>query len=159
MEWADALVWRGVLSLPPSPDVEAAFRDRLAHVHVVQRAFLQLWQKAPVTALAEAEKLTDLAGVLGWTRSVYPEGRTTIAALGIADFDRTVAAYNEHWASERPLRADYRMVARDGSIVWIHDEAFSMIEAAPSGPRRVSQGLVVDTTEQKRLEEQLLHGR
>jgi diguanylate cyclase (GGDEF)-like protein/PAS domain S-box-containing protein len=74
-----------------------------------------------------------------------------------ADFDRTVAAYNEHWASERPLRADYRMVARDGSIVWIHDEAFSMIEAAPSGPRRVSQGLVVDTTEQKRLEEQLLH--
>jgi diguanylate cyclase (GGDEF)-like protein/PAS domain S-box-containing protein len=74
-----------------------------------------------------------------------------------ADFDRTIAAYNEHWASERPLRADYRMVARDGSIVWIHDEAFSIIEAAPTGPRRVSQGLVVDTTEQKRLEEQLLH--
>ncbi|HEX5824820.1 MAG TPA: EAL domain-containing protein [Candidatus Limnocylindrales bacterium] len=74
-----------------------------------------------------------------------------------ADVDRTIAAYNEHWASERPLRADYRMVARDGSIVWVHDEAFSMVEASSTGRRRVSQGLVVDTTEQKRLEEQLLH--
>ena len=71
------------------------------------------------------------------------------------DLDRTVAAYNRHWISEEPLRQDYRMIASDGSTVWIHDEAFSMIEAA-SG-RRVSQGLVVNTTERKRLEEQLLH--
>ncbi|MEA2653660.1 MAG: hypothetical protein QOI37_887 [Chloroflexota bacterium] len=71
------------------------------------------------------------------------------------DLDRTVAAYNRHWASAEPLRHDYRMIARDGSTVWIHDEAFSMIEAA-SG-RRVSQGLIVNTTERKRLEEQLLH--
>jgi diguanylate cyclase (GGDEF)-like protein/PAS domain S-box-containing protein len=73
-----------------------------------------------------------------------------------ADLDRTIAAYQEHWASERPLRADYRMVARDGSIVWIHDEAFSMTEGTSTG-RRVSQGLVVNTTEQKRLEERLVH--
>lgn len=71
------------------------------------------------------------------------------------DLDRTVAAYNRHWVSEEPLRQDYRMIANDGSTVWIHDEAFSMIEAA-SG-RRVSQGLIVNTTERKRLEEQLLH--
>ncbi|HEV7604025.1 MAG TPA: PAS domain-containing protein, partial [Candidatus Limnocylindrales bacterium] len=53
------------------------------------------------------------------------------------DHDRTIAAYNRHWASEEPLRQDYRMIASDGSTVWIHDEAFSMIETA-SG-RRVSQ--------------------
>jgi diguanylate cyclase (GGDEF)-like protein/PAS domain S-box-containing protein len=73
-----------------------------------------------------------------------------------ADFDRTIAAYEEHWTSERPLRADYRMIARNGSVVWIHDEAFSMTEGTSTG-RRVSQGLVVNTTEQKRLEEQLVH--
>jgi len=73
-----------------------------------------------------------------------------------ADFTRTITAYNEHWLSGRPLRADYRMVARDGSIVWIHDEAFLLAEDAVTG-QRVSQGLVVNTTEQKRLEEQLVH--
>jgi diguanylate cyclase (GGDEF)-like protein/PAS domain S-box-containing protein len=73
-----------------------------------------------------------------------------------ADFDRTIAAYEEHWASGRPLRADYRMVASDGSVVWIHDEAFSMTEGTSTG-RRVSQGLVVNTTEQKRMEERLVH--
>ena len=46
------------------------------------------------------------------------------------------------------------MVARDGRVVWIHDEAFAMTDAEG---RRVSQGLVVDTTDQKRLEAQLLH--
>ena len=48
------------------------------------------------------------------------------------------------------------MVARDGAIVWVHDEAYSMTEGHAGG-HRVSQGLLVDTTDQKRLEEQLLH--
>jgi diguanylate cyclase (GGDEF)-like protein/PAS domain S-box-containing protein len=78
------------------------------------------------------------------------------ALIHPADLDRTVAAYNEHWATKRPLRADYRMMARNGSVVWLHDEAFSM-SAEPSTGRRVSQGLLVNTTDQKRLEERLLH--
>ena len=78
------------------------------------------------------------------------------ALIHPADLDRTIAAYNEHWASSRPLRADYRMMASDGSVVWVHDEAFSMVEGGPAG-RHVSQGLLVNTTEQKRLEEQLVH--
>jgi diguanylate cyclase (GGDEF)-like protein len=80
-----------------------------------------------------------------WPRLIHPD-----------DLDATIAAYTDHWGSERPLRADYRMLARDGSIVWIHDEAFSMTETSNAG-RRVSQGLLVNTTDQKRLEEQLLH--
>ena len=39
-----------------------------------------------------------------WPRLIHP-----------VDLERTVAAYNEHWASTRPLRLDYRMIARDGS--------------------------------------------
>jgi diguanylate cyclase (GGDEF)-like protein/PAS domain S-box-containing protein len=80
-----------------------------------------------------------------WPRLIHPD-----------DLEPTIASYTAHWASGRPLRADYRMLARDGSVVWIHDEAFSMTEGSTAG-RRVSQGLLVDTTEQKRLEEQLLH--
>jgi uncharacterized damage-inducible protein DinB len=101
MEWADALVWRGVLGLPQSPAVEAAFRDRLIHVHAVQRAFLQLWHKAPVTAIAEAETLSDLAAVLAWIRPVYAEARATVAALGIADFERPVVVpWSRYYVAE-----------------------------------------------------------
>ncbi len=71
------------------------------------------------------------------------------------DLESALAAYDEHWATDRPLRADYRMTARDGSVVWVHDEAYSMTEAANG--RRVSQGLLVNRTDQKHLEEQLLY--
>ena len=72
--------------------------------------------------------------------------------------DRTVAmaAYAEHWTTDRPLRIDYRMVAADESLVWVHDEAYTLQDDTAEGGR-VSQGLLVDTTEQKRLEAQLLH--
>jgi diguanylate cyclase (GGDEF)-like protein/PAS domain S-box-containing protein len=81
-----------------------------------------------------------------WPGLIHPDDR-----------EAALAAYNEHWATDAPLRADYRMIALDGSVVWVHDEAYSMTEATVVGDRRVSQGLLVDTTEQKRLEAQLLH--
>ena len=81
-----------------------------------------------------------------WPALIHPDDR-----------EATLAAYNAHWATDAPLRADYRMIAQDGSVVWVHDEAYSMTEATVAGDRRVSQGLLVDTTEQKRLEAQLLH--
>jgi len=73
-----------------------------------------------------------------------------------ADQSLAMAAYADHWNTERPLRIDYRMIAADESVVWVHDEAYTMHEDSIDGVR-VSQGLLVDTTEQKRLEAQLLH--
>jgi diguanylate cyclase (GGDEF)-like protein/PAS domain S-box-containing protein len=81
-----------------------------------------------------------------WPKLIHPD-----------DLERTIAAYTEHWASELPFRDDYRMLARDGSVVWLRDEAFIMTEGASTGRRKVSQGLLFDITEQKRLEHQLLH--
>jgi len=81
-----------------------------------------------------------------WPGLIHPDDR-----------EATLAAYNAHWATDAPLRADYRMIAQDGSVVWVHDEAYSMIEATVVGDRRVSQGLLVDTTDQKIMEAQLLH--
>ncbi len=80
-----------------------------------------------------------------WPSLTHPEDR-----------EKTLAALAEHWATGLPLRIDYRMVAADNSLVWVHDEAFLMHDETTGG-RRVSQGLLVDTTEQKRLEAQLLH--
>jgi diguanylate cyclase (GGDEF)-like protein/PAS domain S-box-containing protein len=80
-----------------------------------------------------------------WPSRIHPDDRAA-----------AVAAYEAHWTTAQPLRTDYRMVARDGSVVWVHDEAYALTDEY-AGDRRVSQGLVVDTTDQKRLEAQLVH--
>jgi diguanylate cyclase (GGDEF)-like protein/PAS domain S-box-containing protein len=99
----------------------------------------------------------QISGVLGyrpdefvddpelWPSRIHPDDRAA-----------AIAAYEEHWRTGEPLRAEYRMLARDGSEVWVRDEAFAMPDGAQGGGR-VSQGLVVDTTDRKRLESKLIH--
>ncbi len=99
----------------------------------------------------------QIEAILGYPPAAFLDDPELWPAL-IHPADRTVAmaAYADHWATERPLRIDYRMIASDESVVWVHDEAYAMREDDGEG-MRVSQGLLVDTTEQKRLEAQLLH--
>jgi diguanylate cyclase (GGDEF)-like protein/PAS domain S-box-containing protein len=80
-----------------------------------------------------------------WPSRIHPDDR--VAAI---------AAYDEHWRTGEPLRAEYRMLARDGSEVWVRDEAYAMPDDSKSG-RRVSQGLLIDATDRKQLESKLIH--
>jgi diguanylate cyclase (GGDEF)-like protein/PAS domain S-box-containing protein len=80
-----------------------------------------------------------------WPSRIHPEDRA-----------EALAAYDDHWRTGEPLRAEYRMLASDGSEIWVRDEAFAMPDDEQSG-RRVSQGLLVETTDRKRLESKLIH--
>ena len=80
-----------------------------------------------------------------WPSRIHPEDRAA-----------AIAAYEEHWRTGEPLRAEYRMLARDGSEVWLRDEAYAMPDDTQSG-RQMSQGLLIDTTDRKRLESKLIH--
>ena len=80
-----------------------------------------------------------------WPSRIHPDDRAA-----------AIAAYGEHWQTGRPLRAEYRMLARDSTEVWVRDEAYAMPDDTRSG-RQVSQGLLVDTTDRKRLESKLIH--
>ena len=80
-----------------------------------------------------------------WPSRIHPDDRPA-----------TIHAYAEHWRTGEPLRCEYRMLARDGAEVWVRDEAFAMADDTRSG-LRVSQGLLVDTTDRKRLESKLIH--
>ncbi len=48
MEWADALVWRAVFGAPAAA-ADSVIRRRLHHIHLVQRAFFQIWQGRPLS--------------------------------------------------------------------------------------------------------------
>jgi diguanylate cyclase (GGDEF)-like protein/PAS domain S-box-containing protein len=71
-----------------------------------------------------------------------------------SDRDDALAAVRDHWLTGEPLRTAYRLIAADGRTVWVRDEAYSV---ARSDGRRISQGVLFDTTDQKHLEARLTH--
>ena len=79
-----------------------------------------------------------------WPSRIHPDDRAA-----------TIEAYEAHWRTGEPLRAEYRMLTRDGVEVWLRDEAYAMPDENQIG--RVSQGLLIDVTDRKRLESKLIH--
>jgi len=81
-----------------------------------------------------------------WWDRVHPDDR-----------ERVAEAEREFARNGKPLRQEYRMLARDGRVLWFRDEA--VLQKRPSsdaGPAKaVMQGVLHDITEQKRLEDQL----
>src|ERR1700728_2836660 len=67
-----------------------------------------------------------------------------------ADFSRTVA-----WTE--PFKGDYRFLAKDGHVVWIHGEA-KIVRDAFGRPSFI-QGIGYDITGMKRVEEELRQAR
>ena len=66
-----------------------------------------------------------------------------------------LAAHERTRVTGEPLRADYRLHARDGRVVWVHDEA-RIIDDPDSG-EQVLQGYLLDITARREAEEQLRH--
>jgi PAS domain S-box-containing protein len=70
-----------------------------------------------------------------WSRIVHPE-----------DNNR-----NEHVDDDGVHSSEYRMIAKDGRVVWVHDQ--SSLITDEEGTPRFWQGVLVDVTQQKRTEQ------
>jgi two-component system cell cycle sensor histidine kinase/response regulator CckA len=90
-----------------------------------------------------ADWLSDPAN---WINRIHAEDRESVLAV------------EEHFQTNRDLfQAEYRMLARDGRILWFRDEAV-MLPTAEDQPC-LMQGVMYDITERKRLEDQLRHSQ
>ena len=69
------------------------------------------------------------------------------------DRERVLAEVFQSRDTGKPLSSEYRLLARDGHIVWVRDEAIVMRDEA--GRPCFMQGLLLDISEQKRKEEML----
>lgn len=69
MEWADAAMWRALLSMPALAR-DGAMRARVHHFHSTQTLYLQLFQGLPID-LPEAGSFADLRAVGLWARRFY----------------------------------------------------------------------------------------
>ncbi len=78
-----------------------------------------------------------------WERQLHPDDRTI-----------AVAATERSEETGEPFSLDYRMLAKDGRTVWVHDEGV-VTEHDANGRPKIMQGVLIDITLRKDLEEQL----
>lgn len=77
---------------------------------------------------------------------VHPDDRAAVTAEMAASRDEL-----------RPFSRDYRLLRRDGQVVWIHDESVPIF--GDDGAPEFIQGYFIDITERKELEHQLLQAQ
>jgi len=77
-----------------------------------------------------------------WAKTIHPDDRDRVLAADVAS-NRDV---DEHFSME------YRMISKDGRIVWVQDTC-SLVRVAGKAP--YWQGFILDITERKQAEEQL----
>src|SRR5215213_2678768 len=77
-----------------------------------------------------------------WLRMLHPDDRERVLAEELRT-DETA----------EPDRVEYRLIARDGRVVWVHDEA-ELVRDEDGNPM-YWLGVQYDITEQKRAEEEL----
>ena len=72
-----------------------------------------------------------------WRDHVHPE-----------DFDRAWDEYEDAYRNRRSLSHEYRMVHRDGAVLWVSEQAFVIPNEA--GEPWLIQGVIFDITERKK---------
>lgn len=88
MEWADATVWRAVLSSPVASSDER-IKNYLHHIHMVQHAFINVWRGQSHSANAGSElTLTELPE---WGRQFHQLSVTHLQTLSEDDLDSPLA--------------------------------------------------------------------
>jgi two-component system cell cycle sensor histidine kinase/response regulator CckA len=85
-----------------------------------------------------------LAGSCDWMRYVVPEDHPIVLAA------------EERSLRGEPFQAEYRITRKDGEIIWVSDNAV-VVRGSDSHP--VMEGLIVDITDRKLLENQLQQAR
>ena len=77
-----------------------------------------------------------------WVKHLHPEDR-----------DRVLGEEQQSQHSAEPFRSEYRMLTRDGRVLWCRDEATVLSDQ--DGKRNRMLGVVYDITQRRNLEEQL----
>ncbi len=164
--WAEAIVDAEPLAVLRASDVDGrtTARHRYQELRETEVRFRALVESIPAITYTQVEDETSPTGfrdvyispqterILGYSPEEWLRDPTLwIRATHPDDRDRVVHEDQDAAASGTRFRSEYRMIAKDGRVVWFHDEAV-LVEDPVSGVA-FWQGVMFDITEQKRLAE------
>jgi diguanylate cyclase (GGDEF)-like protein/PAS domain S-box-containing protein len=155
-DWGHRDVWQGLWQ-DITTHKQAA--ELLMETEAKHRALVE--QIPAVVYLAEYGNQGDwlymspqLEHMLGYTPDewiAHPEPFST--HLHPEDLERVLAEEEVSWATGEPLSTEYRIHARDGRMLWIHDQA--ALVRTDTGRPLYWQGLMHDVTDQKLAQERI----
>ncbi|HLF68382.1 MAG TPA: EAL domain-containing protein [Gaiellaceae bacterium] len=94
--------------------------------------------------------------MLGYSQEEWVSDRDLfVKVLHPDERERVLAAHFRTHTTKEPLAIEYRLVSRDGKVVWVHDEA--RVIADPEDGEPVLQGYLLDITDRKEAEDRLRH--
>ena len=101
---------------------------------------------------------TKIEELLGYTAEEWMTDPTLwLNRMHPSDRDRMIIAENEdQQRAEAKGRWEYRLIARDGRVVWVIDDE-AVISRDDDGRPLMVQGILVDISDRKALENQLRH--
>jgi len=96
----------------------------------------------------------QIKGMLGFSPAEWLADRASWAGrLHPEDRERVLGEFRSAWAARQPFRSEYRILDRNGRVLWWRDDGHVLPNA--SGQPQFVRGLVLDISERKQAEEAL----
>jgi diguanylate cyclase (GGDEF)-like protein/PAS domain S-box-containing protein len=149
------LFWQGVmLDITGRKKAEAKLRE-------AEELYRTLVERMPaVTYIDRADDSDEplytspqIEEMLGYTQEEWLQGRLWVEHLHPEDRERIMAAEERFQSGGEVFSEEYRIIARDGSVVWVREEA--VLVGDDAGEHRFRQGVMLDITGRKEAEEAL----
>jgi diguanylate cyclase (GGDEF)-like protein/PAS domain S-box-containing protein len=130
-----------------------------------EERYRTLVEQIPVVAYIDRADGTDtplytspqIKGLLGYSQEEGSKERLWRERLHPEDRERVLAADGRfEKAGKERFREEYRLLAKDGSVVWVLEDAV-LVKDATTGLPLYWQGILYDITERKEAEEWLEH--
>ncbi len=144
-----------------APEVSDRLETAVARAEQAEAMYRALVERLP--AITYTEALDDgrtlsispqVETLLGYTQDQWMEDSLLwVGLMHPDDRDRVLETCEIANRREEPFTAEYRMISRDGRVVWIRDEA--VLVRGSRGQPLCWQGVMMDITMQKKAQETL----
>jgi diguanylate cyclase (GGDEF)-like protein/PAS domain S-box-containing protein len=149
------LFWQGVML-----DITAC-REAEARLREAEELYRTLVERMPAVTYIDRADGSDeplytspqIEDLLGYTPEEWILRRLWYECLHPEDRERILAADGRFEAGNEPFSEEYRLIARDGSVVWVREEA--VLVKDEGGEPLFWQGVILDITARREAEEAL----